>query len=326
LIRPGDRVHLDNSWFLALQYYPRYQVPGPDQYGWNQYRNAQGVPIYPQRSSLLGPFFAQVSGGAVANGHFHGKMVMLASVMDVQAFPWSADWYHKQAQAVFGSQLGDLYRLWYMDNADHDPLGPDATTAAHAAAHIVTYLGEMQQALLDLDAWVAHGTPPPASTTYSVDANTQVRVPSTAAQRKGVQPVVTLSASTCAADDHGGGPNRPTANGDPQRHSCESPDRPTSDRVDVAVGQPVRFSRDARVPDDTGKIVRVEWDFLGLGDYPVRAHIQDIEPALHLNATYTFSKPGTYFPVVRVTSHRQGDPDAPYALIQNLGRVRVVVH
>jgi len=44
-----------------------------------------------------------------------------------------------------------------------------------------------------------------------------------------------------------------------------------------------------------------------------------------LKATYSFSQPGTYFPVLRATSQREGDPKTPYARIQNLGRVRVVV-
>ncbi len=44
-----------------------------------------------------------------------------------------------------------------------------------------------------------------------------------------------------------------------------------------------------------------------------------------LKTTHTFSKPGTYFPTLRAVSHRQGDAKTPYARIQNLGRVRVVV-
>jgi hypothetical protein len=220
---------------------------------------------------------------------------MLASVMDVQALPWSADWYHAQAQAMFGSQLDDHYRLWYSDNADHDPLGPGAMTAPHAAAHIVSYLGEMQQALLDLDAWVADGVPPAASTTYSVDANDQVHVPGTAA-RHGVQPVATLTASGSS-----------------------------DGRVDVAAGQSVAFSLDAAAPAGTGKIVRVEWDFEGQGTYPVSAQFP-VAREVHLGATHTFAHPGTYFAVARVTSQREGSRTTPFTLVQNLARIRVVVH
>jgi hypothetical protein len=42
--------------------------------------------------------------------------------------------------------------------------------------------------------------------------------------------------------------------------------------------------------------------------------------------TQAYSALGTYFPVVRVTSPRQGDPTAPYGQVQNLARARVVVH
>ena len=44
-----------------------------------------------------------------------------------------------------------------------------------------------------------------------------------------------------------------------------------------------------------------------------------------MKTTYSFSEPGTYFPAIRVTSHREGDPITRHARIQNIGRVRVVV-
>jgi hypothetical protein len=83
------------------------------------------------------------------------------------------------------------------------------------------------------------------------------------------------------------------------------------------------------VPPGTGKIVRVEWDFLGVGDYPPTAtgHLTHISPVLNgLQATYPFPRAGTYFPVVRVTSQRNGDTSTPYDLIMNLAEVQVVVH
>ena len=88
----GRRVRLDNSWFLALQYYHRHQVPAPDLYGWNGSVTRPVSRLHPQRPMLLGPLLARVSGGA-PTGTFHGKMIMLASTMDVEAYPWSADWY-----------------------------------------------------------------------------------------------------------------------------------------------------------------------------------------------------------------------------------------
>ena len=35
--------------------------------------------------------------------------------------------------------------------------------------------------------------------------------------------------------------------------------------------------------------------------------------------------PGTYYVYARVTSQRDGDPDAPYGQVQNLAGIRVVV-
>jgi hypothetical protein len=287
-------VQVDNSWVLALQYYQRHQVPTPDQYGWNQYRDASGNPLYPQRPFLVGPILAGSAGGAVATGNFHGKMIMLAMTMDVQAYPWSADWYRKQAQTFLGSSLDSNYRLWYMDNADHQlegsPLQPD---------HIVGYDGEIQQALLYLDSWVRNGVQPPPTTNYTIDADNQVQLPANAQQRNGVQPVVDLSAR---------------AKGAP------------SDSIDVAVGQPVTFQMAAKMPSNTGRIVKVEWDFEGTTHYTVQSALSHVSPASNVRETYTFTRPGTYFTTVRVTANQTGDLTTPFGLVPNLARVRIVVH
>lgn len=300
-ITPGTSVELDNSWLIALQYYQRHQVPADGEYGWNQYLGSNGQPLEPQRQLLTGPILAASTAGSVPNGHFYGKMIMLGSTMDVQAYPWSEDWYRKQAQAALGSSFGDSYRLWYSDNADHSGTGPAASADPDAADHIVATTGELQQALLDLDAWVAHGVQPPASTNYRIDATDGVQLPVKASQRKGVQPIVTLTARAGA-------------------HT------PPSQRIDVVAGQPVTLSMDAQVPPGTGKIVRVQWDFEGAGTFDVNSPLTHIGPVVNLDETYTFTQPGTYFPVVRVMSQRNGDTTTPYGLIQNLAGVRIVVH
>lgn len=288
-IRPGDQIRIDNSWFTALQYYHRYQVPTPDMYGWNQYRDSAGNPIHPQRPFLVGPILAGGAGGAAPTGRFNGKMIMVSSVLDQEAFAWSADWYKAQAKKALGGRLDDSYRLWFMDNAGHTP--PPNTAAQ---THIVNYDSAMQQALLDLDAWVKKGTPPPAGTRYRVSADTQVELPASAAQRLGVQPVVDVSVGR------------------------------SGEQAQVKVGQPVTLSIDTRVAPGTGKIVKVEWDFAGEGTYPVQKKVD--RPVVNdLIATHTFSEPGVYFPVVRVTSRRDGDANPAFGLVQNVDRVRVVV-
>jgi hypothetical protein len=140
-----------------------------------------------------------------------------------------------------------------------------------------------------------------------------------------VQPLVSLSVVPCTGhrDDDRAASSDGRGRRDERR--CVTHDRSPSTRADVAVGQPVSFSLAAQVPPGTGKIVGVEWDFVGTGTFPVRTDLRHSAPFVRLDATYTFAEPGTYFPVVRVTSQRDGDPNTPYTLIQNLGRVRVVV-
>lgn len=294
-LEPGSRVRVDNSWFLALQYYHRHQVPPSAMRGWDQFRDDAGNPTTPQRPSLVGTVLAGTSGG-VATGQFRGKMIMLASRIDVEAFPWAADWYRIQAEAAAEGDLDDTYRLWYMDNADHTP--PRTT---EAEAHIVDYTGEVQQALLDLDAWVAQGSAPPRSSTYDMSNDNQIVLPDDA-DRGGVQPVINLAV---AATD-----------------TCDNVTDDVS--VDVVAGDPVTFSATAAAPPATGEIVRIEWDYNGTGDYVDPT--EPDEPEASACTTHTYDDPGTYFAVARVTTRRDDDVDLPYGLVQNLARTRITVN
>lgn len=303
-LSPGTTVKLDNSWLLALQYFQRHQVPGNGQYGWDQYLGADGKPRLPQRPMLVGPMMNAQTAGSPASGQFHGKVIMVGSVMDVMAYPWSADWYRRQA-ATRGGKLSDSFRLWFMDNADHGPnldsyeagVGFGGTPGANN--HIVGYLGEVEQALLDLDAWVVKGTPPPATTGYRIDADNQVQLEPAASERGGVQPVLGLTAK---------GPGR----GAPGVKAV------------ISSGQQVAFALTAQVPSQAGEIVKVEWDFEGTGTFAVLA-VPPPAATVQVKAAHAFAQPGTYFPVVRVTSERQGNAKSPFGLVQNLASVRVVV-
>lgn len=288
-IRVGDRVRIDNSWALALQTYQRHQVPPTsDQYGWNQFRDADGNPIHPQRDVLVGPISStNTAGGSPLNGTIHGKTLVLQALMDIDAFPWQADWYRSKVREALGSRFEDDFALWFIDHAQHDN---PATTAAHA--HTVSYEGALQQGLRDLSAWVEKDVRP-ANTRYEV-VDSQVRVPAGAHQRRGIQPVVELRAD--------GG-----------------------ERADVAVGQPVTFTATITVPPRAGKVVAAEWDFDGLGDYPVAEKLDHPRATVRLSATRSYAEPGTYFAVLRATSQREGNVRTPYGRIQNIARVRVVV-
>lgn len=304
LVAAGDQVRLDNSYVLALQTYHRHQVPTDrDLYGWEQFRDVRGAPVHPQRGINVGPIAAFNAGGSVASGRFNGKMIMVGNLMDADAFPWCSDWYRtKASQAVRarGGKLDDHYRLWFTDHAQHVDSIDNTRT--------VSYLGVLMQAMRDLSRWVEEGTPPPASTQYSV-VDSQVIVPPTATERRGIQPVVSLKAN--------GG-----------------------ERAEVAVNQPVSFVATVEVPPGAGTLVETEWDYESRGTFPVANPLPGLTPdpgagniggvnlppnTVTLEGTHSYSEPGTYFAVVRVTSQREGDPETPHARIQNLARVRVVV-
>ena len=95
-------------------------------------------------------------------------------------------------------------------------------------------------------------------------------------------------------------------------------------RAEVAIGEPVTLSATIVVPPNTGKVIAVEWSLDGDGRY-VPAELGDIRPAVSVKATHAYLQPGTYFPALRATSQREGDPKTQFGRIQNLGRARVVV-
>jgi hypothetical protein len=196
-LQPGDHVRIDNSLALALETYHRHQVPpaAEHEYVWNQFlRNHK--PIYPQRNVLVGPVAFHNSAGAYDfTGKIHGKMIVMQTLLDSDAYPWPADWYRRFKIDPAG-ESGN-FRLWFYDNANHT-----STTDAHR----VSYVGELEQAFRDIRAWVEKRVPPPRSTSYKI-VNDQIVLPPTGATRGGIQPVVDLTAN--------GGPTAHVAVGQP---------------------------------------------------------------------------------------------------------------
>jgi hypothetical protein len=282
-------LRVDNSNFLAAQTYHRHQVPNTTYKVWDQFRDKDGKPIGPQRKINLGPLFAQGAAGVVPSGKFNGKVIVVDSLLDREAFPWQADWYRQRFDENLGKDGPNRYRIWYTENALHSWLeDKDAPT------RVVSYLPVLQQALRDLSAWVEKGVAPPATTNYKV-VDGQVIVPARARDRRGIQPVVAV-----------------TANG--------------GAKAVVKAGQSVNFSATVELPPGTGKLVWAAWDFDGAGSFPVEAALPTSPAArIIIKATNSFAKPGTYFPTLKVASQRNGDAKTPYARIVNLGRVRVVV-
>ena len=112
-----------------------------------------------------------------------------------------------------------------------------------------------------------------------------------------------------------------------QMASTQTASATASDCAPAAPGAPMVVTGDCvdpRLPPNTGKVVAVEWNFEGAGNY-VSAQFGDVNPAVTVKATHSYSQPGTYFPVLRATSQRDGNPDTPFGRVQNLGRARVVV-
>lgn len=294
-MKAGDEVLIDNGTYLAIQTYHRHQIPSPDYYVWDQFKVA-GHPVYPQRP-VLGLRYARNAMGTVQTGRFAGKMIVVESAMDEAAFAWQADWYRTKVQEALGPGLDDCYRLWFTDNAMHTaPAVMQGDRRPVSTTRVINYTGIVQQALRDVSAWVEKGWAPPASTGYKI-VDGQVVLPSTAAGRNGIQPVVELK-----------------ANG--------------SVRADVSVGENVELTGIIEVPPGTGTIVGAQWDFEGAGDYPLVEQFDDTNssfPRLVLKTTYAFPGPGTYFPALRATSQRQGNFKTRFTRIHNLDRVRVVV-
>lgn len=305
-VKPGDEVQVDNSDFLAVQTYHRHQTPGKEYTVYDYFRDRDGKPTHPQRPMLLGPVFTRGAAGVLPTGRFNGKMILLESLWDREAFPWQADWYRSKVQAHLGDKLDDNFRLWYTDRALHGDVSIEDDPT-----RTVGYLGVLQQALLDLSAWVEKGVAPAANTQYKIDKG-QVIVPETANERKGIQPVVTLKVDG-------------------------------NERAEANVGQSVTFTAEVDVPENMGTVVAAAWNFEGLQQevgkrsgwdfeksdaFPVPASFAPVDKKgsrVILKTTHTFTKPGTYFPTLRVASQRHGNAKTPYTRIQNLDRVRVVV-
>jgi hypothetical protein len=290
-LKEGDDIMLDNSDYIALQTYHRHQVPDASFKVWNQFRDEQGNPLYPQRPIQVGPIIAQGGAGSLQSGKFNGKMIVVAALLDMDALPWQPDWYRDRVKEHLGEREKYQFRLWYIDNAVHGDISQTV-----GDLHVVPYLGALHQALLDLSAWVEQGVAPPETTNYTV-SDGQIAVPPAAKERGGIQPVVHLK-----------------ANG--------------AEKAEVSIGQPVSFSASVEVPPGAGKLIAAEWSFEGETDYPVKGIFTDLSEdgaSATVLAVHRFYKSGTYFPVVRVTSNRTGDAGDIFTRVKNLCRVRVVV-
>jgi hypothetical protein len=219
-------------------------------------------------------------------------MILLGSLLDREAFPWQCDWYRARVKEHLGDRADDNFRLWYTEHALHG----DQAGQLEDPTRVVSYLGVLHQALRDLSAWVEKGIEPPASTAYQI-IDGQVVIPPSAAERKGIQPVVKLAANA-------------------------------GEIAVMAVGEPVEFEGTIQLPPQTGKVAYAEFDLDGSGSFTKNVELEpgaDADPAVRVKLAHRFERPGTYFVVLRASANRRGDPKDAFVLIKNLARVRVIV-
>lgn len=290
-LEAGDEIFLDNSDYIAIQTYHRHQVPEDLSFhAWDQFRDENGKPKYPQRAQVISYGFTTGGCGSVQDGKIQGKVMVMNNLMDGD-FPWQADWYRRKVEEVYGPKAGECFRLYYNDNCPHGDVN-----VAGDMLRVVSYLGMLRQALVDLSDWVEKGIEPAPTTGYIL-VNNQVTLDADTKKRGGIQPNVQLFAngSGCAQ---------------------------------VKAGEAVKFTAEIRIPEYAGEFVFAQFSFEGETDYPYEAgsvtktNIDGLHGAV-IEAEHVFKEPGTYFCVIRVVTNR--NPEDGYTRLRNLCRVRVIV-
>jgi hypothetical protein len=237
------------------------------------------------------PIFPQrpaglLSGGA--SGRIDGKAIHVVATLDCMVMPAWVPKYQRMVGEQLGDAIDDHYRLWWAENGTHGGL----------------YAGITSQALRDLGRWAEDGIAPPNSTAHHFTDDGGIVLAESAAERGGVQPVVQASAS--------GGV-----------------------RADVKVGETVDFAGSAQQPPGTGTIVYARWEFEGnleptgwMTAPPAgpehEYEITDDAETIEVEATHSYTKPGTYMASFRVGAHRDGTKGQGVPA-ENYARVRVVV-
>ena len=286
-VQPGDEVHVDNQRFLAYCYYARHHLLDEPQF---DSLRVDGAPVYPQHATPeWSPFM-----GVCYSGQYEGKVMWVHSTHDSSVWPAWGTAYHRavlQAQGPAGAATNFRIR-WneYAEHATHEMVPPEPHRAS-STRFISGASGE--QNLQDLVDWVERGIEP-LGTEYSYEDG-RITLPPTVQERRGIQPIATVSANGGVL-------------------------------AEVRVGDEVELAVKADVHPDAGTIVSVEWDYDGSGTYPYsHTEVDGRSSSLRLSTRHAYDRPGVYFATCRVESHRTGDLSARERRIQTLGQARVVV-
>ncbi|MET0320073.1 MAG: hypothetical protein ABW069_05045 [Duganella sp.] len=302
-LRSGAAVRIDNDWSLALTTYHRHQVRRGDGFtSWDQFVSADGQPRYPQRPvNVASNISAGVSGGGTFTGKIHGKVIAISNALDLDAYPWHGNWYAQRVRQALGAGYDDSFRLWVNDHADHlDGAVIASGTRDNQWTRLVNYVGIVQQAVRDVSAWAERGIAPPGSTGLRVE-NGQVYLAENADTRQGVQPTVLLTADGVDTA-HAGAPT-----------------------LRLRAGQAATLHGTATMPPGAGVVVQAQWSVSGNGAFVPAPLARSAASAWTTSTTVRYAQPGTYYPVLRVSAQRAADAADPFAHVDNLARVRVVV-
>jgi hypothetical protein len=177
----GGKIRVNNRFMLAAYYYPRHTiVPGYFQY--DQYRAADGTPLYPQRPfNVADVATVRQTAGNLESGNITTKVMIFHNLSDNQAFPlWSAGYLNVIRQALGAERANANVRLYFQERG------------GHSAGGVVA--GIFNQSLIDMIAWVEQGIAPPPSSRFTIELGQIVLAPQ-AAGRLGLQPVINLSAN-----------------------------------------------------------------------------------------------------------------------------------
>lgn len=292
-VHPGDRVHLDNSDYIAAQSYYRHQVPeDPSFHAWDQFRDAEGHPTLPQRSTVFGP--GMTGTGTVQDGQIQGNVIVVQALNDESTCPWCADWYRgKVAEAGNAAK----FRLYYNDHCMH------GNTEKMENTMVTNYLGVLRQSLLDVAAWVEEGKEPCPTTNYEVDGG-RISVTKSGGERGGLQPAAVL-----------------LANGRTAAHVKVG----ETVNFSLSIGVPEGAGEVTRV--DYG--FADDWDLPAKDPFPVPGTFERTnERGVHGAVSYishVFDTPGTHFVTARFMSNKNGDAADDFTQCRNLARVRVIV-
>jgi hypothetical protein len=183
----GGKIRVTNRFLLAAYFYPRHTIV-PGYYQYNQYRNADGTPKYPQRPYNVADLTTINQGaGVLSLGAIKTKVILFQNLSDFLAFPsWVAGYANTIEQQLGKAKADQMLRVYYQERGGHTNGG------------IVG--GVFNQALIDMMAWAEKGVAPRPSSRWTFELPlTQVILSPNAALRKGLQPVVDV---TVNGSDH----------------------------------------------------------------------------------------------------------------------------